>query len=404
MYTLESAQLLKTVMQEYFDRLDQAPKVAWCTSVGPAELLRSFGFEVYFPENHGALLGATRTATEHIPTAVNCGFSGHICSYTTSDIGAYLGGSSPLRDHYGMKGIPKPDLIVYNTNQCREVQDWFNFYAREFNCPVHGIFPPRHLDEVRPAEIELVVHQFKAMLPFCEAASGQPFDIDRFRETLQLSKEATLLWQKVLKTAANKPAPISFFDGAIHMGPIVVLRGTEVARNYYHTLLQELEGYVADGKGFLPQESCRIFWDGMPIWGKLRYLSDLFAQHQTAVVASTYCNSWIFDDFDEKDPFASSALAYTQIFINRSEKAKMDMLKAWASEYRVDGMIFHDTKTCFNNSNAKFGMPLRFQQETGIPAMVVEGDLNDLRFFSEGQSTTKIETFIEQLESQNVYS
>ena len=48
-------------------------KVAWCTSVGPAELLRSFGFEVYFPENHGALLGATRTAMDFIPEAIKCG-------------------------------------------------------------------------------------------------------------------------------------------------------------------------------------------------------------------------------------------------------------------------------------------------------------------------------------------
>jgi hypothetical protein len=52
-------------MAEYFGELDEASrtgskKVAWCTSVGPAELLRSFGFLVYFPENHGALLGSSR--------------------------------------------------------------------------------------------------------------------------------------------------------------------------------------------------------------------------------------------------------------------------------------------------------------------------------------------------------
>jgi benzoyl-CoA reductase/2-hydroxyglutaryl-CoA dehydratase subunit BcrC/BadD/HgdB len=140
----------------------------------------------------------------------------------------------------------------------------------------------------------------------------------------------------------------------------------------------------------------------MPIWGKIRMMSDLFSQNGSSVVASTYCSSWVFDEFDVKDPFASSALAYTKIFINRSEKAKAELLKGWLNEYSCDGIIYHDTKTCFNNSNAKFGMPQRLKEETGIPYLIVEGDLCDLRFFSEGQNITKIETFLEQLESFKV--
>ncbi len=403
MYEIRITQLLKKVMSDYFQSFENTDrKIAWCTSVGPAELLRSFGFEVYFPENHGALLGATRSATDLIPEAGKKGFSNHICSYTTSDIGSFLTGHTPLQSHYGMSGIPKPDLIVYNTNQCREVEDWFTFYADHFKCPIAGIHPPRYLNEVTKAEIDLVVKQHKSIIPVCEETSGKKFDIDAFRETLRLSREATALWQKVLRTAKSSPAPISFFDGTIHMGPIVVLRGTETARKYYETLLAELEGNVRNRVGILEKEVNRIFWDGMPIWGKNRMLSDLFIQNNTSVVASTYCNSWIFDDFDESDPFESSAFAYTQIFINRSEKAKMKMLSAWLSEFSCDGIIYHDTKTCFNNSNAKFGLPQRLKEETGIPYLIIEGDLCDLRFFSEGQSITKIETFIEQLESMKI--
>lgn len=404
-YKIESAAALKKLMRDYFLSMGEKTKpIAWCTSVGPAELLRSFGFEVYFPENHGAVLGATRTAGDYIPVALNSGFSGHICSYTTSDIGAFLKNETPLQKQYGLKGVPEPDLIVYNTNQCREVEDWFTYYANHFKCPIAGIHPPRYLDEVSKDEIDLVVQQFKKIIPHCEEVSGNKFDNDRFKEVLQLSSEATLLWQKVLKTANASPPPISFFDGTIHMGPIVVLRGTQEAKDYYQTLLTELEENVNNGVGFLDQEDCRLFWDGMPIWGKLRALSELFIQNKGAVVASTYCNSWIFDNFDESNPFESSALAYTQIFINRSEKAKIEMLKSWFDEYSIEGIIFHDAKTCFNNSNNRFGLPLRLKEETGIPSLVVEGDLNDLRFFSEGQTTTKIETFIEQIETQKELS
>lgn len=405
MYKIESAGLLKKVMRDYFEGFkNNKKKIAWCTSVGPAELLRSFNFEVYFPENHGALLGTTRKAVDYIPEAIKCGFSNHVCSYTTSDIGAFLSNETPLTTHYGLNTIPKPDLIVYNTNQCREVEDWFNFFSDHFNCPIAGIHPPRYLDEVTKDEINLVVKQIEKLIPLCEEVSGNTFDIAHFKEVIKLSREASELWQRVLKTAVAFPAPISFFDGAIHMGPIVVLRGTKQAKNYYENLLMELESNVKNRKGIVEQEDCRIFWDGMPIWGRLRMLSDLFIQNNTSVVASTYCNSWIFESFDENDPFESYAKAYTEIFINRSEKAKMTFLKNWIELYHVDGVIFHDTKTCFNNSNAKFGMPQRLKEEMGIPTLVIEGDLNDLRFFSEEQSITKIETFIEQIESQKVYT
>jgi benzoyl-CoA reductase/2-hydroxyglutaryl-CoA dehydratase subunit BcrC/BadD/HgdB len=404
MLEINSTGLLKKVMNDYFAGMKNGEKkIAWCTSVGPAELLRSFGFEVYFPENHGALLGATRTAEEFIPYAQKNGYSNQICSYTTSDIGAFLCKKTPLTKHYGLDNIPKPDLIVYCTSQCREVEDWFSFYADYFKCPVEGINPPRYLDEVHQDVIDFVVGQFRSLIKVCEEVSGLKFDMDRFREVLKLSKDATQLWQKVLMTSKASPAPMSFFDGTIHMGPIVVMRGMQEAKDYYKTLLDELEGYVSQGKGFLETENCRLFWDGMPIWGKLRILSELFIQNNAAIVASTYCNSWIFEDFDEDNPLESSALAYTKIFINRSEKAKIEFFKQWIDEYDVDGIIFHDSKTCFNNTNSRFGLPLRLKEITHIPYLVIEGDLNDLRFFSEGQTISKIETFIEQIESLKIY-
>ncbi|MFN3534829.1 MAG: 2-hydroxyacyl-CoA dehydratase, partial [Desulfatiglandales bacterium] len=59
---IEATKLLKKVMADHFYELDEASrtkskKIAWCTSVGPAELLRGMGLLVYFPENHGAMLG-----------------------------------------------------------------------------------------------------------------------------------------------------------------------------------------------------------------------------------------------------------------------------------------------------------------------------------------------------------
>ncbi|MFQ5821820.1 MAG: 2-hydroxyacyl-CoA dehydratase, partial [Candidatus Heimdallarchaeota archaeon] len=132
----EATNWLKELMTEYYQELDLAAKnknekVAWCTSVGPAELLLAFDFKVYYPENHGAILGTTRTANTYIPVAHAIGYSPEICSYLTSDIGAFLKNETPLLKAYGIDSVPKPDVLVYNTNQCRDVQEWFSFYARK---------------------------------------------------------------------------------------------------------------------------------------------------------------------------------------------------------------------------------------------------------------------------------
>jgi len=69
-------------------------------------------------------------------------------------------------------------------------------------------------------------------------------------------------------------------------------------------------------------------------------------------------------------------------------------------DFQVDGVIFHDSKTCFNNSNNRFGLPRKIAETTDYETVTIDGDLVDMRFLSEGQMMTKLETFIEQLKSK----
>jgi benzoyl-CoA reductase/2-hydroxyglutaryl-CoA dehydratase subunit BcrC/BadD/HgdB len=182
------------------------------------------------------------------------------------------------------------------------------------------------------------------------------------------------------------------------MGAAVVVRGTAEANDCYRRLLAELSGRVAQGEGALPKERFRLYWDGMPVWGRLRAHSELFGRHQASVVASTYCSSWIFSSLDPAEPFESMARAYTELFIVRSDSFKEAYIKEFLARFGVDGIIYHDAKTCPNNSNCRYGMPQRLRDETGIPALIINGDLNDLRLISDEQTRTNVEAFIEQLE------
>ncbi|UCH85867.1 MAG: 2-hydroxyacyl-CoA dehydratase [Candidatus Latescibacterota bacterium] len=393
---------MRKLMAAYFTELNEAAttgsgKIAWCTSVGPAELLRSFGFLVYFPENHGAVLGSSRLAADLIPAANAIGYSPDICSYLTSDVGSFLNKNTPLTRAFGMETVPKADILVFNTNQCRDVKDWFQFYEREWNVPCVGIDTMRGIGDITSEHLVGLIGQHKALIPILEKVSGQKFDIDRLREVVESSYKCTKGWKNVLRIAEKKPSPITFFDATIHMGPAVVLRGDDRAVQYYDTLVAELEERVTSGEGAVDGEQHRFYWEGMPVWGKLREHAEFFAGKKSCVVASTYCNSWIFEGLGAEDPFEGMARAYTELFIVRSESFKEKYLEGMVRDYDISGIIYHDAKTCPNNSNNRYGLPLRFTEKSGVPHVVINGDLNDLRLYSEEQAKTQFEALMEQI-------
>ena len=100
---------------------------------------------------------------------------------------------------------------------------------------------------------------------------------------------------------------------------------------------------------------------------------------------------------DPDHPFESMARAYTELFIVRSDRVKEDYIAQMCQDYAVDGILYHDARTCPNNSNSRYGMAQRLSQRLGIPHVTIDGDLNDLRCYSEEQARTNIEAFVEQL-------
>ncbi|MDP6394540.1 MAG: 2-hydroxyacyl-CoA dehydratase family protein [Desulfobacterales bacterium] len=401
---LKSAKVLGKFMADYYHELDRASKtgkkkIAWCTSVGPAEILRAMGFVIYFPETHSAMLGSTRMASDLIPKANAIGYSPDICSYLTADIGAYLEGVTPLSKAFeGITAVPKPDLLVFNTNQCRDVQDWFTWYGREYNAPVIGVHTHRGVGKITESHITSITRQLEALIEPLEKISDRKFEIKDLKKIVALSRECSNLWKKVLDTASAVPAPLTFFDGTTLMGAAVVGRGTSAANDCYRILLAELEERVLNKVGVIEDEQFRIYWEGMPVWGRLGIHFQLFAGLKANVLASTYCNSWIFSDLDPTDPFTSMARAYTTLFIVRSDAYKEKYIKKMLDFFKVDGIVYHDAKTCPNNSNCRYGMPQRIEKETGLPSLVINGDLNDLRLLSDEQTRTNVEAFIELLE------
>jgi 2-dehydropantoate 2-reductase len=404
---LQTAPKLKELLHEYHRDLQAAAddpdrQVAWCSGLGPVEIVRALGMTPFFPENHAALIGTSRQTGKYIPRALGEGFSQFASSAMTSDIGAMIAGDSPLVSVHGIEGPPRPDVLVYNTNNGFAVTRWFQYYANHFQVPVLGLHPPKGLPELSYVEVDAAVQQMLHLISGLEKTADRRLDFDRLAEVVDYSARAAGLWGEILNLARTVPSPLTYFDMLVHMAPMVVMRGTPQAVEYYEILKAELEDRVANQLAAVPGERFRFYWEGPPIWCALRPLAELFLRERTAIVAATYSQVFAIDRLDRNNPIASMAQAYTGTFLNRSDDFKASFLKSQFDEFGVDAVVYHEGRTAPEQSNVRYGLEVRLRRETGLPSIVLEADTHDLRLFSINQIRRQLEEFIEQQEDATV--
>jgi 2-dehydropantoate 2-reductase len=399
---LECAPRLKEIVHEYYRDLADAGRdpdrhVAWCSGVGPVEIVRAMGYTPYFPENHAALVGASRLTAKYIRLALADGFSPFVSSEMASDVGAMLAGESPLATIHGLDHIPSPEVLVYDTNVGTYMARWFEYYAHRFEVPVFGLHPSPLVNEIDKIEIDASVQQTFRLVDHLERVSGRSLDQDRLADIVDRSARAARLWNEILDLACHVPTPLTYFDTLVHVAPMLLLRGTDAAIEYYEILLAELKQRIAQKIAAVPGERMRFYFEGPPIWCALRPLAGLFLEHGIAVVASTYAHTYAgFEHFSRHDPIESMAAAYTAIFSNRGREFKVHYLAREFARYGVDAAVFHDARTNPDQSTSRYGVHLRLRRDTGVPPIVVEGDTHDLRLVSIDHIRAQLEEFLQQ--------
>lgn len=391
---------MKEIMTSYYIDAKTAEqtgkKVAWITSGGPVEPLIAMDIIPVYPENHGAMIGSSKMGVDLCLKAEEMGYSSDLCSYARSDIGCAPVSGGPIG------GLPKPDMLVCCNNICGTVLKWYEVQARYFNIPLFILDTPfTHVGFSAEAK-NYVKRQILEYIGFLENATGKKFDHDRMREVGKLSLEGQRLWQAVLDMAVNRPSPLSAFDAFFHLALIVTLRGTQQTVDYYKLLLDEMQERVSQKIGAVANEQYRLLWDNLPIWYRMKWLSDKFAAENACLVADTYTTAWCgsMKYIREDDFLDTMAEGYSRIYLNIGVDQMADQVIAMAEKYAVDGIVMHSNRSCKPYSFGQYDIQRIVAEKTGIPTLMIEADMVDARNFSEGQVETRIEAFIEVLKGK----
>ncbi|MGO9571227.1 MAG: 2-hydroxyacyl-CoA dehydratase subunit D, partial [Desulfomonilaceae bacterium] len=277
MEPIEALRALKQINIDYYGAAHMAKEngkfIAYVNAFTPVELLYAMDMIPIYPENHAVIIGARKMSQELAAAAEGMGYSMDLCSYARCDLGSIKTGLSPTW------GLPKPDLLVISNSQCGTLTKWFEVLSRIYSAPMVLIDVPHSGNGEKDIAAERYVRsQLEDLVGVIEGITGRGLDQDRLKETIRLSQKASELWTRVLEFGASKPSPMSVFDQFISMAPVVAQRGTQVAVDFYLSLVQELDERVKKGTGACANETFRLFWDNLPIWPELRRLSQYLDQ------------------------------------------------------------------------------------------------------------------------------
>lgn len=394
---LKSSRRLRELISRHYlagQHAEGARKVAWVTSGGPVEFLLALGYYVLYPENHAAVCGIRRQVVDIAGEAEQAGYSRDICSYARTDIGAALSHKTPVGK------LPRPDLLVCCNNICQTVLAWYRVLAEHFQVPLVVIDTPFIYNQAPDHALDYVRRQIEEAIVVAEKVAGKKLSHRRLSQVTQLSREASELWMQIMDFGRARPAPLTAFDQFIHMAPIVEMRGTQTAVDYYRSLHKELEQRCLNGIGAVRNERFRLIWDNLPIWFEMRHLAQFFAQHDAALVASTYTNAWgeLAPMIDPQRPVESAAKVYLHPILNRGTGHKLQTLRRMAKDFSVDGVVLHSDRSCKPYSMGQIDQRERLASDSGIPALLLEADHNDPRAYAEEPGDNRISAFFELLE------
>jgi benzoyl-CoA reductase/2-hydroxyglutaryl-CoA dehydratase subunit BcrC/BadD/HgdB len=98
---------------------------------------------------------------------------------------------------------------------------------------------------------------------------------------------------------------------------------------------------------------------------------------------------------DENNFLDSMAEAYTRIYLNIGIDEMVKTIFEMIDKYQVDGVVLHSNRSCKPYSFGQYDIARMIQEQKGIPCMMIESHMVDERSFSESQTATRIDAFME---------
>ncbi len=393
----------RSMVEEYYAGLAQAggakrPVAYMLVGGNLTEIVRSFGYEVVFPEIVALNCAIKHVSLPNILHAESQGYGLDVCGYVKNDLGLQdLGGETP----FGR--IPPPDLLVCSFSGCYVYVKWWEALAEKYGCPLFMLDVPYMRDPEPQAEDRTyLIAQLKEFITLLERTTGRSFDLGELRRVLARSRRAEEGWVEYLDSGRGRPSPIeAYFEAVFYMFPINVLRGTEVAAEFYATVNAEVKERVRTGQYPVPEEKVRLVVEGVPPYPSYRTFWDFFRKWGAVSVAATYPKvGGLFDRgflHDPGRPLESIADYSLGAYVNQSWPLRRKLIADYVKDFQADAVLIHGIKSCRSFTAGQGDLRDWLIHDLHVPTLYLESDHEDPRYFAPAQIKNRMDAFFESL-------
>ncbi len=359
-------------------------RVAWCGITAPFDLLHSMGLTSCFVEFIGAMLASTGMVGNIIDSADHAGYSTDSCSYHRSVMGAAMNNL-----------MPEPEILVATTSPCSGGLGVIENLAQHFRKPLFVMHIPQDDSE---KNVACLASQIKDLTDFVAEHTGMQLDRDKLKEAMIRTNEAREILIELFDMAKHCPSPVSNKDLNNFLITMALFFGTPEAVSICRAYRDEFARRLEENRSGVEGEKIRLLW----IQNRIQFrnpLVDILEKDYRAVIVNDELNSITWDPIDPDNPFEGLARRAISIPFNGFTENRIGHLKKLAKEYRIQGAINPCNWGCRQGTGTR-GLIEAGLRETGVPVLNLEVDCVDERKFTEGQFRTRIEAFMEMIQSK----
>ncbi len=377
LYALEIARLGKRLYSGQ-------DKVAWCGITAPFDLLNAMGVTSCFVEFIGAMLASTGTVGTFLEETDHIGYSSDACSYHRAVSGAAIKGL-----------MPEPALLIGTTNPCSGGLAVLENLADQFHKKLFVLHIPQ--DESRE-NVAYLAGQMRDMAGFVSDLTGVSLDPERLKDVIGHTNEARAIMAEVYDLAKTAPSPLTNKELSNFGIVMALFLGTEASVTIAEAYRDEFSRRITENSVDAKNEKFRLLW----IQNRIQFknpIEKLLSDSYQATIVIDELNDITWEPIDTDNIFEGLARRSISIPFNGTIQNRVKHLQKLALEYNVDGAINPCNWGCRQGTGAR-GLIDEGLRAVGVPVLNLEVDCIDSRKFTEGQFRTRIEAFVEMMDSK----
>jgi benzoyl-CoA reductase/2-hydroxyglutaryl-CoA dehydratase subunit BcrC/BadD/HgdB len=331
----------------------------------------------------GAMLAATGVSGDFIEETDHIGYSMDSCSYHRAVMGATLKGL-----------MPEPEFLIATTNPCSGGLAVLENLAAHFRKKLFVLHIPQ--DE-SGGNVRYLADQFRDMMGFVKGITGASLAPEKLASTVLNTNRVRDIMIDVFKLATHVPSPVTNRELGNFGIVMALFLGTEAAVGIAEAFRDDFAGRIEGMAQTGSKEKFRLLW----IQNRIQFknpIENLLEKEYGAIIVADELNDITWEAIDPDHPFESIARRSISIPFNGAIQNRIRHLQRLAQDYQVDGAINPCNWGCRQGTGGR-GMIEEGLKEIGVPVLNLEVDCVDARKFTEGQFQTRIEAFIEMMDS-----